>query len=217
MRQILDGRGRQAAAPEEGVDLAVLQRVRRLGGAEPLPTHLAIGIEAGGCEEPHRGDLGAAARRAGRQCVAAQVADLPDVGTGERHDVRVVGVEHGEADGRDGAPVERAATRDRVGQRVGQRERDVGSPVANQFEVVDGGGRHFSRRADIGQLLVEDLRESAAVRVVDAAGAARRDGNESARRPRVAFPTSNQRREQERKRERAATCRHAGILLGCNA
>src|SRR5207247_5262913 len=52
---------RQAAAPEEGVDLAVLDRVDRFLHAEALLADVAIGIEAGRPEDPHRRDLGATA------------------------------------------------------------------------------------------------------------------------------------------------------------
>ena len=47
VRQILDRGRRQTAAQEERLDLAVLQRARRLGGAEPLPRDVTVGIESG--------------------------------------------------------------------------------------------------------------------------------------------------------------------------
>ena len=66
VREILDGRRRQAAAPEEGRDLAVLQRSGRLRHAEALPRDVAIGIEAGRPQHADGDDLGAASRGSGR-------------------------------------------------------------------------------------------------------------------------------------------------------
>ena len=51
--------------------------------------------------------------------------------------MRVVGVEHGEARHRHGPPGKRAAAPDRLRERVGQREGEIGAAVANQLEVVD--------------------------------------------------------------------------------
>ena len=47
----------QAAAPEEGGDLAVLQRSRRFRDTQPLPRQVAIRIEPGCPEHPQRDDL----------------------------------------------------------------------------------------------------------------------------------------------------------------
>ena len=47
VRQILDRGRRQAAAEEERSELAVLQRTRRLGGAERLARDITVGIESG--------------------------------------------------------------------------------------------------------------------------------------------------------------------------
>ena len=60
-------------------------------------------------------------------------------------------------------------------ERVGQRKRDVSPPVTNQFQIIDGRGRHFSGGPDRRELLVQDLGDAAAVRVIDAARAAGRD------------------------------------------
>ena len=46
-REVGDGRGRHAADPEERVDLAVLDRVDRLGGAEALLLDVLLAVDAG--------------------------------------------------------------------------------------------------------------------------------------------------------------------------
>ncbi len=86
--------------------------------------------------------------------------------------MRVVGIENGEAGGCRGASFERALARDRVRERVGQREGDIRAAVANELEIVDRGGGHFRARADVGQAFVQDFRNPAAVRVEHASGAA---------------------------------------------
>ena len=176
--EILDGRRRQPAAPEERVDLAVLERSADSDAPRP-------------CRVTSRSGSRPAARSTRNAITSVPLPGEP-VDTvlprrsatdamplaGRRDDVRVVGVEDREARGRHGTAVERAAARDRVGERVGERERDVRLAVANQLEVVDRGRRDFRRRPDARQVLVEDLGEPAAVRVVDAAGAAGRDREE---------------------------------------
>jgi hypothetical protein len=137
MRQILQGGRRESAAPEEGVDLAVLERVRRLRCPEALTPHVAIGVESGGAQHAKRDHFGAAARRPGGRDFPFQVGDARNPGRCERDEVRVVGIQDGDARGRDRRAGKRAATRYSVGQRVREREGDIRLSVANELEVID--------------------------------------------------------------------------------
>src|SRR5213080_3043043 len=49
--EVGDRRGRQAADPEEGVDLPVLDRVHRFGDAEALAPQVPVLVEAGGLDK----------------------------------------------------------------------------------------------------------------------------------------------------------------------
>ena len=200
VRQILDGRGRQAAAPEERVDLAVLQRIRGLGGAEPLAPDVAIGIEPAAVRMRNAITSVPLPGEPVETPFAAQIGDRRDAAT--RRASRCACSWSRAPRGSRPAPARPSnAPRpvDRVGQRVGERERDVGLAVANQLEVVDRGRGDFRRRPDAGQALVQDLREAAAVRIVHAAGAARRDREEPRARPRRC---RRRRRRQTEQRQR---------------
>ena len=83
-------RGRQAADPEEGVDLAVLERVHRLGDAEALALHVLVLVEAGRLDDAERHHLGGAAARAGGDALALEVGHLGDAGALDRHHVHAV-------------------------------------------------------------------------------------------------------------------------------
>ena len=132
---------------------------------------------------------------------AAKIRDRGDPAGRRRHDVRVVRIEDGEARCRNGTAVERAAARDGIGERVCEDEREVGAAVANQLEVVHRRGRHFSRRPDVRQILVQNLRQAAAVRIIDTAGAAGRDGEETGPRLAVVRAARADRQKQSHNRE----------------
>src|SRR3954465_15101633 len=59
--EVGDRRGGQAANPEEGVDLAVLQRVGRFGDAEALTLHVLVLVEPRRLDDAKRHYLGSAA------------------------------------------------------------------------------------------------------------------------------------------------------------
>src|SRR5438874_2430468 len=69
-------RRRQAADPEEGVDLAILDGVHRLGDAESFPLQVLVLVEARGLDDAERHHLGGAAARAGGDPLALEVRHL---------------------------------------------------------------------------------------------------------------------------------------------
>ena len=170
------GRG-QPRIPEEGVDLAVLQRVNGLCDAEALRPDVALRIEAGCQQDTVRQDGRAGARRAGGHGAAAQVRDAADSRIVQRHQVHVAGIQHGErADGDRADALEPFLAGHRVLRGVGHRERDVGRALLQELQVVHRRRRHFRGRFDAGKVLADHLGDAAAVRIEHAPGAAGRDG-----------------------------------------
>ena len=170
--EIEQRRGGQAAAPEERVDLPVLERVDRGVHAQALLADVLVGIEARGAQQAERDHLGAAARRARGDDAPAQIGEAVDVLPLDRRDVRVVRIEHRQRPRLDGRFGERPAPADRVVQRVGEHERDVGLAELNQLQVVDRGVGDLGGGIDVRNGLADDARQPAAVRVIDAAGVA---------------------------------------------
>ena len=194
-------------------DLTVLESPRRFGRAEPLPRDVAVRIEARGAQHANGDHFGPAAGRTRRHGFAAKIGDGRDAARRRRDDVRVVGIEDREAGDRHGTALERPAARDRVGERVGEHERDIRAPVADKLEVVDRGGGDFRRRAHVRQRLVEDLGEPTAVGIVDAAGAPSCDRKESGGR--LAAVRAARAKKQNEYRERAGGGQtHAGDCRG---
>ena len=165
--------GRNAAAPEERVDLVVLQRVDRLRGPQALLADVGVRVQADRLEHAQGGDLGAAARRPRRHDAVAEVGDGLDALALEGHELVQVVVEHREGPRRHRAEVgESPAALSRVVERVGEDEREVGAPVRDELQVVDGPRGDLRGGLDALEVVADDLGHPAPVRVVDAAGAA---------------------------------------------
>ena len=142
------------------------------------------GVESGRPQHAKRDNLGPAARRPGRHHFASEVRQPLDPLAVDRDDVRVVRIEHRKRPCPDRAgSFEKTASLDRLVQRVGEHEREIDLPELQQLEVVNRSRRHFRRRLDSWQRIADDFGQSAAVRVVDAAGIAR--GNRQAGDPAV--------------------------------
>ena len=125
--QVLNRRRRHAAAPEERVDLAVLQRAGRFGDAELWrvmslrgSSPAAASTRSAMSSVPLPGEP-TETTRPFRSAIALDPAALP------HDDVRVVRVQHRQrAHAADGAGVlERPASRHAAGKRVRQREREI--------------------------------------------------------------------------------------------
>src|SRR3954471_16392986 len=91
--EVGDGRGGQAADPEEGVDLAVLQGVGRFGDAEALTLHVLVLVEPRSLDDAKRHHLGSAAAGARRDPLAFQIGHFCDAGALDGHHVHAVRIE----------------------------------------------------------------------------------------------------------------------------
>ena len=170
--EIGDRRRRQAAHPEERLDLAVLERVDALGHAEALAAHVLVGVEAGGLDHAQGVDLGGAAGRAGGDALALHVLDLGDAGAVHRHHVHVVGVHDHQRPDRQLAAGELVRAVDGIPGGVHLAEGDVGLARADQLQVGHRAAGDLRGGGDAGKLLAQDVAEAAAQRIVDAARAA---------------------------------------------
>ena len=173
-RKVLHRRRGNAAAPEERVHLAVLHGAHRLRDAQRVAGNVLAWIEAGGGQHAVGNEFGATAGRSHRDRAAFQVRDRADAETGAGNDVRVVRVQHGNrARGPDGAGLlERAGALHGLRERIRQREGEVDFAELQQLEVVGRRPRDFGRHLRVRNLLGDEPRQRATVRVVDAARAA---------------------------------------------
>jgi len=118
--QVENRRGRQAAIPEERVDLAVFQRVHRLRDPEVVGADVLRRVEAGGGENPLGQHGRPCARRTGGHDLASQISDRCDPAVRKRDEVRVTRIEDGQHARRDRTGfLERVAAGGRVGGDVG--------------------------------------------------------------------------------------------------
>src|SRR6185369_5924135 len=85
----------QAAAPEEGIDLSVLQRVRGLRHSQALPRNVLLRINAIGLKDSECGNFSAAAWGPGADNLAFEILHRLDWTRSERDDVSVVFIERG--------------------------------------------------------------------------------------------------------------------------
>ena len=167
-------RGRQAADPEVGVDLAVLDGVGGLRDAEPLAAHVLVLVEARGLDATKCENLGGAAGRTGGDALALEVGHLLDALALDRHDMHAVRVEHHQLADRERLALELVFALERVIGRVDLRQRHLGLLRADELHVVDRTAGH-ARGRRVAEILGQHVPHAAAERVVDAAGAAGRD------------------------------------------
>ena len=209
--EVEDGAGGDAAAPEERVDLVVLEGVNRLRGPEALLPDVGVRVEADRLEHAQGGDLGAAARRPRRHDAVAQVGDGLDALALEGHELVQVVVEHREGPRRHRAEVgERPPPLRRVVERVGEDERQVGAPVRDELQVVDGPRGDLGRRLHPLEVVADDLGDAAAVGVVDAPGAAGGDREPFGEAPRRPAGCRRPRRRRRRRPARPACATRIG-------
>src|SRR3954452_8986507 len=194
--QVRDGARRQPARPEEGVDRAVLERLRRLGDPEPPAPDVAARAHVRDGERALGDDLRARVGRADADAPAAEVGERADGRAPERDDLDVAAVDLGQRAQRH-RPLERLPALDGVERRVGEREGDVRAAVAQPQQVLDRARRLLGRAAVARHVSRDRLRERRPVDEVDAAAAARRDrqplGRALARGLRAAAPTAARR------------------------
>ncbi len=91
------------------------------------------------------------------------------------HHVHAVGIEHRERAHVDLVALELVLALEGVERGVDHGEGDLRLARADQLQVIDRAARHFGARLHAGQGLRQDVRQAAAERVVDAAGAPGRD------------------------------------------
>src|SRR5207247_9713975 len=122
--------------PEEGIDLAILERVHRLGDAEPLALHVTVLVEARRFDDAEPHHLGRAARRTGRDAFAPEGRHLRAAYAVDRDHVHAIGVpDHQGAQGHLRAlELVLAAVRVLAGVRPAQP--DVGLAGRYELEVV---------------------------------------------------------------------------------
>ena len=90
---------------------------------------VAVRIQPGRREQAERDDLRAAPRRAGGHDLAAQIGNAPDARRGQRHELRVVGVQHRQTGHRRRRRAgKRPARLHRVGERVDGDAFAAGAP-----------------------------------------------------------------------------------------
>ena len=142
-------RGRQAADPEERVDLAVLDGVDGLGDAEPLALHVLVLVEAGGLDHAERHHFGGAAGRAGGDALALEVGHLLDAGALDRHHMHPVRIEHHQRPQRHLAALELVLAVERVERGVGHGEAEFALAGADQLEIVDRAAGDFGGRLHV--------------------------------------------------------------------
>src|SRR6185369_10479763 len=143
---------------------------------------------------------GRAARRAGRDALALQVAHLRDAAAVDADDVHAVGVEDHERAQRHLVALELVLAAVRVLAGVRHREGDVRLAAADELQVVDRAAGDLGGRLHAGDVLRQHRGDAAAHRVVDAAGAAGRDRDVLRRRGERDDESGD---ERERARDRA--------------
>ena len=203
--EVGDRRGRQAADPEEGVDLPVLDRVHRFGDAEALAPQVLVLVEAGGFDDAERHDFGRAAARSGGHALAFQVGDLVDAGALDRYDVHAVRIHHHEGAHRDRLAGELVLALVRIERRVRHGHAQIGLAGADELQVGHRAAGHLGRGLHARNVSGEHGRHAAAQRVVHATGSAGGD------RKVLRLPGQRERRCQ--KRDGARQKSH-GLLLG---
>ena len=144
--EVGDGGGRQAADPEERVDPAVLERVDRLGDAEPLAPHVLVAVQAGGLDHAERHHLGGAAGRAGRHALALEARHAGDAGAFDRHHVHAVGIEHHQRAHGDRRALELVLALERVERGIDHHQRDLALAGMDEPQIVDRAAGHARRR-----------------------------------------------------------------------
>jgi hypothetical protein len=172
VREVEKRRRRQPSAPEERVELAILERVGSLRRSDPAARHVPLEIEPGRGDHAPCGDFRAASGEAHRDQAAAKIGERRDARI-QRDEVEIVEIQDGQRARRNGGPSgKRPFCLGRVGRGVREGEGDLRLAVPNELEVVDRRCRRLRGRADARHVIADDLRKAAAVGVVDTAGVA---------------------------------------------
>lgn len=131
---------------QKRIHFAVLEGTGRLAGSERVPSDALPRVDTSRGQQTVGDDLGAAARRPGRDDAALEIRHARDAAALPNHQVGVVRVEHC-----DGAGIhfptfgEGPGAGHGLDQGVGKRERQIRASLLHELEVVDGRTGHFRR------------------------------------------------------------------------
>ena len=169
--------GRQAADPEERVDLLVFDRVDRFGNTEPLARHVLVAIQPCRLDHAECHHFGRAARRAGRNALALEVAHLVDARALDRDHVHAVRVQDHQRSERHLVALKLLLALVGIQRRVSHRKPDIRLAAADQLQVVDRTAGDFGGGLHTRNVLGKHVGDAAAHGVINAAGATGADRN----------------------------------------
>jgi hypothetical protein len=166
------GRGWQTTNPEECIDLAILDGVDRLGDAEALALHiLSLSRPAASITRNAMTSVALPART-GRYALAFEVGYVFDARPFDRDHMHLVRIEHHQRANRDFRALEFVLALVGIKRSVNHREGDFAVAGIDQLEIVDRSRRSLQPWPESRQRLRQNVGETAAERIVDAAGAA---------------------------------------------